>query len=163
MTPNDTFILSQVADIAGVPRNTLRDWLRRDYFGIKRTKGWTRFRIDEVAIIGVYADVLKRTKGDHELALAACKSAYGAFSTQVLQEERTANNFHAVLHATRDDDGTLRTWISDSNQASMEYFEEVSTSHPDCPVHFWVDLASSFMAVFVRASEISKANGDEDE
>lgn len=159
MPETQTFILSQVAEIAQVPRNTLRDWLRRDHFELKRTSGWQRFRIDEVALIGVYADIMKKTKGDHELALAAAQSAYGAFRAWM----REGGEYFAIMHAARGDDGNLHTWISSSPAEAMDLMQEIATHGAQSNVLLWIDLAATFLKVVGRANELSKQNGENDE
>lgn len=61
-------LVSEVAQVAGVPRETLRVWLRREFFGFDRPKGsWKRFTDYETIIIAVFAALVRVTK-DHDLA-----------------------------------------------------------------------------------------------
>lgn len=67
MDLNRTYLVGEVALIAQLPRDTLRVWLRRDYFDFDRPEGWKRFTFLETITIAVFAAVVRRTK-DHEVA-----------------------------------------------------------------------------------------------
>ena len=62
-----TYLVGEVALIAMLPRDTLRVWLRRDYFEFDRPSGWKRFTFLETLTVCVFAEVVRRTK-DHEVA-----------------------------------------------------------------------------------------------
>lgn len=61
-------LVGDVARVAGVPRETLRVWIRRGIFDFDRPKGgWKRFSDFETLLVAIYAQVLRATQ-DHELA-----------------------------------------------------------------------------------------------
>lgn len=63
--------VGQVAEVVGVPRETLRTWLRDEVFDHLRQApqegGWRRFTDFEAITIGVYGKVLECSR-DHEAA-----------------------------------------------------------------------------------------------
>lgn len=63
--------VGQVAEVVGVPRETLRTWLRDEVFDHLRQGpqegGWRRFTDFEAITIGVYAKILECSR-DHEAA-----------------------------------------------------------------------------------------------
>lgn len=64
-------LVGEVARVAGVPRETLRVWLRRGTFSFrKEQKGWKRFSDFETIIIAVFAAMVRAAQ-DHELAQLA--------------------------------------------------------------------------------------------
>jgi hypothetical protein len=63
--------VGQVADVVGVPRETLRTWLRDEVFDSLRQSpqegGWRRFTDFEAITIGVYGKILECSR-DHDAA-----------------------------------------------------------------------------------------------
>lgn len=63
--------VGQVADVVGVPRETLRTWLRDEVFDslrqVRQKGGWRRFTDFEAICIGIYGRVLDCCR-DHEAA-----------------------------------------------------------------------------------------------
>lgn len=61
-------LVGEVARVAGVPRETLRVWMRRGVLDFDRPKsGWKRFSDFETICVSIYAQVLRTTQ-DHDLA-----------------------------------------------------------------------------------------------
>lgn len=98
-----TYLVAEAALIAGLIRDTLRVWLRRDYFDFDRPDGWKRFTFLEVMAISVFAEVVRRTK-DHELAKQIAKIE---FENWIGPENLPAND--CFVEFWRDDQERL--WV----------------------------------------------------
>jgi DNA-binding transcriptional MerR regulator len=120
-------LVGEVAKIAGVPRETLRVWLRRETFAFPRPKaGWKRFSDFETIIIAVFAAMVRATQ-DHELAQIAC-----ALAGKTLMDE----------------------WNVDDTD--VPYFSE-DTFHRDRFLLFWRDIEGKWQANIFDAPEGAQA------
>ncbi|WP_323008557.1 MerR family transcriptional regulator [Paracoccus sp. (in: a-proteobacteria)] len=75
MPKKTTFTSGEVATITGLNLETLRVWLRRDYFQFEKASGWRRFTPHQVAVIGCFAEIVTQTS-NHDLARELSRWAY---------------------------------------------------------------------------------------
>lgn len=143
-------LVGEVAQVAGVPRETLRVWLRREFFGFNRPKGsWKRFTDFETIIIAVFAALVRVTK-DHDLA------EFGSLlAGKVLMDEWTADEAGVryfdqdsftkdrFLFFWRNDEGT---WAGDiktgPDETDAEITRRLSDSYSGPPVFTVVNFGA---------------------
>lgn len=156
---NPTFILSQVAEIAGVPRNTLREWLRRDLFEIERPKGWQRFHFLEVLLIGVFADVMGQIR-DSEIAIRAARLAVGKYNAWADE----GGEFFAVMHVFKAGD-VIDSAISESRDDCLKFLSDLLEYGPakSQSVRIDIDLREALFPVLQRVKKHVDENGETDE
>ncbi|GGE04791.1 MerR HTH family regulatory protein [Gemmobacter megaterium] len=78
MTEQSTFSLQEAADIAGVERDTLRQWLSRGHLQVERGSGQKRWTWAEVFYAATFAELAKGTK-DYELLGSVSSQTFARF------------------------------------------------------------------------------------
>lgn len=78
MTDQFTFSLQEAADIAGIERDTLRQWLQRGHLNVERGAGQKRWTWAEAFYAATFAELAKGTK-DYEFAKAVSGATFAHF------------------------------------------------------------------------------------
>jgi hypothetical protein len=119
-----TMLVGQVAQAAGVPRETLRVWLRRDLkeFIPDRPKGWKRFTTIETIVIILYASFLRSIR-DHDLAEYSTAIASTVLFNEWTRDGEGHGRFHEdtfakdrMMFLWRDAEGKWAAQIHDTRE-----------------------------------------------
>lgn len=167
-------LVGEVARVAGVPRETLRVWLRREFFGFERPKGsWKRFSDLETIVIGVFAALVRATQ-DHDLSQLGSLLA-GKVLMDEWQVDETGVPYFAAetfekdrfLFFWRDAEGK---WTGDIKETPEQAYAEINVrlddSYGNAPaftvVNFGTILKRTLLAVLkVQIEMPSNSSGDD--
>lgn len=157
-----TKLVSEVARVAGVPRETLRVWLRRGYFRFSRPSGtWKRFTDFETITIAIFARLLRATQ-DHDLAEVGSLLAAEKLMSEWKKDEAGVPYF-ANGTFTRDRfmvfwRGAEGTWTVDICDAPTEaqnaFSARVDQSYSDAPVFTIINLGTIMKQVLLAIMDV---------
>lgn len=61
--------MGEVSETAGDPKETIRSRINRGVGEAQKSPGWARFDVPSTVQIAVHAELMRRTDGNHEIAL----------------------------------------------------------------------------------------------
>jgi MerR HTH family regulatory protein len=167
-------LVGEVARVAGVPRETLRVWLRREFFGFSRPKGtWKRFSDFETVIIGVFAALVRATQ-DHDLAQLGALLAGKVLMDEWTEDETGVPYFSEdtfdkdrFLFFWRDAEGS---WTGDIKASPDEAYAEINVrlddSYSNAPIFTVVNFGAVLKHTLVALLKVQiemPANASESE
>ncbi|SOC08541.1 hypothetical protein SAMN05877809_104321 [Rhodobacter sp. JA431] len=167
-------LVSQVAEVAGEQRETIRTREKLGVYGFDRPKGWKRYTDLETLVISVHA-ALKRAVKDDDLAQFGCMLAAKAIMDEWTEDEQGVPYFdeetfqrERFLFFWRDAAGAWTGDIASSvNEIEAQINERIVKSYSDVPIFTTVNLATILKMTLVRMmkvqikAEASKSGGDQ--
>lgn len=155
-------LVGEVARVAGVPRETLRVWLRREYFRFPRPSGtWKRFTDFETIVIAVFARLLHATQ-DHGLAEAGSLLAAERLMKEWHKDEAGVPYFanstfmrDRFMIFWRNAEGTWTADICDApTEAQGAFTARVNESYTTAPVFTVVNLGTILKQVLLAIMDV---------
>lgn len=156
--------VGEVAQVVGVPRETLRTWLRNPAFEDIRVTaqegGWRRFTDFEVINIGVYGKLIECT-ADHEAAtvgmLLAAKMLIDEWQkvdgVPYLADETFRRD--RVMFFWRKQDGTWDAEICDMDQSfTSAIHARIDATYEEGPSFHFINIGTILKRVFMSLLKV---------
>lgn len=167
-------LVSQVAEVAGELRETIRTREKLGVYGFKRAKGWKRYTDFETLTIAVHA-ALKRAVKDDDLAQLGCLLAGKAIMDEWIEDEEGVPYFDKetlqrdrFLFFWRDEVGAWTGDIAASvSEIEAQVNDRIAKSYSETPIFTTVNLATILKKALIRMldvqikAEVSKSGGDQ--
>ncbi|WP_112311844.1 hypothetical protein [Pseudogemmobacter bohemicus] len=154
-------LVSQVAEVAGEQRETIRTREKLGVYGFERAGGWKRYTDFETLVIAVHA-ALKRAVKDDDLAQIGCALAGKAIMDEWIKDEEGTPYFdeetfkrERFLFFWRDDAGEWTGEIAATvGEIEAMVNGRIVESYSETPIFTTVNLATILKKALIRMLEV---------
>lgn len=124
--------MGEVAEVAGEPKETIRARINRGVAPAQRAPGWARFDVPSTVQIAVHAELMRRTEGNHQIALQTADFAAESLANSLNGPRKTIARTghlkgHYLLFRRHDSGLWSRFWADGERNAARligEYLAE---------------------------------------